>query len=145
MKTFLHVLNTWLLSILVMLPLAIGYERYLDGDFYALYDPELVLVLLVCLVTAIPSFFISWIFLAIIRRAFYTIYEKLFLWLLAAIVSIVLNIFILLLVFGEVTISPEIFFLFWPAYAAVIVTILLRLKQFFSLINKTIEHETNLV
>jgi len=141
MKTFLHVFNTWIVSIFIAA--FISFVCELNSNEW--FDPFLFPVFFYFLVAAIPSFFISRAFLALIQQAAYSNYEKLFLWFFTAIVSVVLNIFILLLVFVREIISTEIIFLFWPAYAAVVVTIVLRSKQFFSLVNKTTHHETNLV
>jgi hypothetical protein len=147
MKMFLHILNTWLASILMALLVSFIYAQFLYGpaDFIGWFSPASCLVLFYCMLSATPSFLISWALLALIKQASYSNFEKLFLWLLAAIVSISLNIFILLLLFAGEIISLDIFFIFWPAYAAVVITIILRLKQFFLLVNKTTPHETNLV
>lgn len=147
MKTFLHILNTWLASILMVLLISFIYVQFLYGpaNFIEWFSPALFMVLFYCMLAATPSFLISWAFLALIKQVSYSNYEKLLLWLLAAIVSISLNIFILFLLFAGEIISPEIIFFFWPAYAAVVITITLRLKQFFSFINKTNHHETNMV
>lgn len=138
MKIFLHVLNTWFISILIALLIAVIYIN-------EVFQPYLVVALLYVVALGSLSFFISWGFLALIQQASWSSYEKLFLWFFVAIVSVALNIFILLLLFVREMISPETFFFFWPAFAAVIITITLRVKQFFSLINKTTHHETSMV
>jgi hypothetical protein len=147
MKIFLHVLNTWVLSILIAVLMLFVYEQFefSPANSNLRVDPLFFLAIFYVMVAGMPSFFISWAFLAIIQKTSYTSYEKLFLWLLAAILSIALNVLILwLALIGEIA-SIENFFIFWPAYAGVAVTIIVRLKQFFSMINKTTYHETNMV
>ena len=137
MKTFLHVLNTWLLSIFIALLFLILWARYEDGDFSLLSDPYLMLVLLICFTGAIPSFFISWVFLAFILKFSYSNYEKLLLWAFAVVLSIVFDIIIVLFIIDgftlaiRATIYSEILFYFWPAYLAAIFGIFIRQKQFF--------------
>ncbi len=151
MKTFLHVLNSWLLSIFIALFFLILWARYEDGVFSLLSDPYLMPVLLFCFAGAIPSFFISWLFLEIILNLSYSNYEKYFLWAFAVVLSIIFDIIVVLFILDGFTLGIKatfysgIFFYFWPAYLAAIVGILIRLQQFFSLINKTKTHETNMV
>ena|SRR5258705_12167027 len=147
MKTFLHVLNTWLISVLITLMIAFGYEVLINNpsDFKGLPNPTLLLILFYCLLAATPSFLISWAFLVLIKPTSYSIYEKLLLWFLTVFLSVVLNIFIAVLVIAPEIISLGIFFFFWPVYVSIVVTIILRLKQFLLLINKTPKHETNMV
>ena len=148
MKKFLHVLNTWLVSILILLLGYFIYDQftYNTGDFDEWFnDPELFLVLFYAMIITVPSFFISWVFLSIIQKTCYSNYEKLFLWFMAVIIATVLNILIVALIFYDELPPVDIFFFFWPAYVAAVISILIRLKQFFSLINKATSHETNMV
>ena len=147
MKTPVHVFNTWFMSILVAALIVFVYQQlqYASVSSNEGLFPFLFPVLIYVLIAATPSFFISWVFLALIEKTSYSSYEKLFLWFIAAILSVVLNVFIPVLVFTKEIFSTELLFIFWPAYLAVVITILLRLKQFFSFINKTTHHETNMV
>ena len=148
MKTFLHVLTTWCLSIFITLLLVILWSGYEDGNFSSLWDPALLSVLLICFVAAIPSLFISWLFLVFILKIFDSNYARFFLWVFAAIISILMDIIIVLFVVDDftligITMYPKILFIFWPPYLAAIIGILIRAKQFFSLNDKT--HETGMV
>jgi hypothetical protein len=98
----------------------------------------------ICLLGS-PSFFVSWAFLSVINRTYYSQYEKLFLWYLSVIISIIVNLLLISFLIGREFISLETILLFWPAYTAAVITITIRLKQFFSLTNKNTDHETQLV
>jgi hypothetical protein len=147
MKAMQHVFNTWFISILVatLIVFVCNQLQYASASLDEGLFPFLFPVLFYVLVAAAPSFFISWAFLALIEKSSYLSYEKLFLWFLAAILSVVLNVSIPVLIFTREIFSTELFFLFWPAYVAVVITIILRLKHFFSFLNKTTHHETSMV
>ena len=89
------------------------------------------------MVASSPAFLMAWGVLSIIIMSAYSQVEKIGLWILAVILSIVINIICLLLVFAREEISREMLWMCWPAYLSAAVVITIRSKQFFSLIHKS--------
>ena len=146
MKTFNHVLISWLLSVFFMLFIAFGYEyyRFDSGNLGELFGMEAFTVLLYSLLCAIPSLVISWVLLVKILRIQCLPAEKFLLWCLSGVVAVSVNIVLPLLFFFPEEIVFDTFFFFWPAYTGTMLTILVRSKRFLSLIKK-LQHENNLV
>lgn len=147
MKLFIHVFNTWIISLLMGCLILLFYinlsvNSASSAEWFSLsFIPTFMFIL----VLALPSLFISMWFLSLIRKTAYSVYEQFFLWYLAAIAAITVNVIIPVLIFLGGISSINDFYIFWPAYTAVVLTITIRLKQFFSFTNKTTEYENDLV
>jgi hypothetical protein len=105
------------------------------------FIPLMVYLILVCL----PIFFLSWLFLSIILKTKCSKLSKLLLWYSAATSAVLVNFIIVRLISGgsiqfRQDISAMISF-----FAALFISIAIRHRQFFSLTNKTTQHETNMV
>lgn len=140
MNLFLHTFYTWIVSILLLVIGLIGYT-FLYSALYGQagwFAPDLFSTLFFITVAGTPSFLIAWALLFCIITSGFAPSEKFFLWIIAAVASVVMNIALLLLVFADEVLNLDTLLYFWPAYLATIVTIAFRVKQFFLLIHKTI-------
>ena len=140
MNLFLHTFYTWIVAILLLVVGLTGYT-FLSSALYGQagwFAPDLFSTLFFIMVAGSPSFLIAWALLFCITTSGFASSEKFFLWILAAVASIVMNLILLLLVFADEILDLETLLYFWPAYLAAIVAIGFRVKQFFFLIHKTI-------
>lgn len=139
MNYFLYTFYTWILSLLVLVAGLAGYDFYLfaAGQSFDWFFPELIAVIFFLMVASSPAFLMAWGVLSIIIMSGYSQVEKIGLWILAVILSIVINVICLLHVFARKEISPGILWMSWPAFLSAAVVIVIRSKQFFSLIQKS--------
>ncbi len=139
MNYFLYTFYTWILSLLVLVAGLAGYNYYLfaTGQSFNWFFPEFIAVIFFLLVVSSPAFLMAWGVLSIIIMSGYSQVEKIGLWILAVILSIVINVICLLHVFAREEISPGILWMSWPAFLSAAVDIVIRSKQFFSLIQKS--------
>ena len=141
MKLFCHVLYSWLLAIAVMLFGLFIYGLmtmpYIPSDFFS---PELLVIPFSAMLVALPSLLLSLLFLRFIQITQYTVLERFFLWCLAALIAVLLNIVFVALLFAPEEINPDTFLSFWPAYAAVILSLSFRYKYFLLLNAKPVEN-----
>jgi len=139
MNYFLYTFYTWILSLLVLVVGLAGYDFYLfaAGQSFDFFFPEFIALIFFLMVASSPAFLMAWGVLSIIIMSAYSQVEKIGLWILAVILSIVINIICLLLVFAREEISREMLWMCWPAYLSAAVVITIRSKQFFSLIHKS--------
>ncbi len=138
MKLFLHTLNSWGLSIfsLVTVLLVISLFHGAGDDFYYVRFGEYIALLFFSIVAGSPSLFIAWFLLPVIIELSFSEFEKLIVWYMTVIGSIVANVVLALIVFPFEAISPDVLLNFWPAYLAAFIILTLRCKQFFNLIYK---------
>lgn len=140
MNFFIHTFYTWLVSILLLVIGLTGYT-FLFSVLYGRagwFTPDLFSTLFFVMIAGSPSFLLAWALLFCITLSGFTPSEKFFLWIIAAVASIVMNIALLLLAFDDEIFNLDALLYFWPAYLATIVAIAFRAKQFFFLIHKTI-------
>ena len=139
MNYFLYTFYTWILSLLVLVAGLAGYDFYFfaAGQSFDWFFPEFIAIIFLLMVASSPAFLMAWGVLSIIIMSGYSQVEKIGLWILAVILSIVINIICLLLVFAREEISPGILWMSWPAFLSAAVVIVIRSKQFFSLIHKS--------
>lgn len=138
MKFFLHTFFTWVLSIL-LLPV-----DYLLADFFFfssndfLINPGVLLFLVfLSFVFSSPAFLICWALLTMLIPSRFSPQEKLFLWVLGVLVTVIsCTIVLLYLISGEL-LSMDILIVCWPAYLSTFLIILLRYQYFFNLLPKT--------
>lgn len=127
MKIFTHVFNTWFIANLfhpicwVVWLVCEGNEIEMFGWLY-LFIGGLLL--------SIPSFLLSWILLRGIFLLGYNIYEKLFLWYLAVIISILFGVTIIALIIIGKYFSADELVLCVPSIVAAILSISVRYKSF---------------
>lgn len=140
MNLFLHTFYTWVVSILLLVISLTGYTFFCSALYgqAGWFAPDLFSTLFFIMVAGSPSFLIAWALLFCITTSRFAPFEKFFLWILAAVASILMNLILLLLFFADEILDLDTLLYFWPAYLAAIVAITFRVKQFFYLIHKTI-------
>jgi len=147
MKFFGHVLYSWILAIAIALAGSFIYELVITNTrlTYELFSRSLLAIGLVAFLVALPSLVIALLFFWFIQMTLYSVLEKFFLWCLAALTSIILNIVFIGLLFAPEMIEPRIFLFLWPAYPAVIISLFVRYRYFLLLHTGAITQEENIV
>ena len=146
MRIFLHVLFTWVLSNILNPVLLLIYFFIEEDGFDTGNEANLFLMSFYIMILAIPSLLMAWPALFLIMNSKYEGFEKMLLWILACITSIILNISgVMFLIFGEFVM--EMLWLSLPASISLIIITLIRVNSFLALNiqSKTIQHENNLV
>lgn len=144
---FLHIFYTWLLANLLH-PVFIFLGFYLM-EGYPIFTGEalqfLFPVLVYLLLFSIPCLFIGWVCLYLVSITPFHNDAKFLMWLFVAPLLVFMEILVILLLEGKVDIEELVFAL--PGMVAVAVAILIRYVQFQNLINvnKTTNHEADLV
>ncbi|MGC4037339.1 MAG: hypothetical protein QM764_15370 [Chitinophagaceae bacterium] len=129
---FRYVFYSWALAIVITLCGFATYE-FITGygelhlNFFSL---SMLIIPFIASIIASPSLFISYVFLHFIATTSYTLYEKLALWYISALIAVIINIVSLAMLFVESALDAQTYFMFWPAYLATIVSISFRYKQF---------------
>jgi len=144
---FLHTFYTWIIANLLH-PVFIFFAVYLiDGyPFFGTSVLEIFfLVTLYSLTFSIPCLLIGWLCFYLVSTTPLTVEAKFLTWLIAAPVLVFLEIFIILLIIGQI--DAELLLYSMPGMAATGIAILVRYRQFknFFNVNKTTNHETDLV
>lgn len=145
MRLFLHTLNTWFLSLFIMIATLFIYEQFTVNKDNLLYIDfaGFLAILFFSSFMAIPSFLIAWNILSLMIRSFRTANEKFFLWYLVVISSVAMNILLLSGFFlGDVPFFSGLQYC-WPVYPAAFMGVTIRYKQFFNLIHKTQDNGNN--
>ena len=147
MKFFDHVLYSWLLAVAIALAGSFIYELIITHTSltHELFSRSLLSVGLVAFLVALPSLVIALLFFWFIQLTQYSVSEKFFIWCLAALVSVILNIVFMGLLFAPEMIEPRTFLFLWPAYPAIIISLSVRYKYFLLLHTGKIKQEENIV
>lgn len=136
MRTFLHIINTWFLSILVcglgITVLLVYPEHGFMGD-ENIFTTFFITVLVGSL-GGLPSLLLAWLFLSLIMESPMQVNWKIACWYAAVMLAILFNLQLIAL-FGDGRFAGiEVVVDVWPVYAVVFVTLTIRIKQFLLLI-----------
>lgn len=140
MKTFLHVLYTWLAANFIYYFIWLLIDLFVfSNDFNTqFFSADIFIFFSFILLASIPSFLVSLAFVNAIIPSSYSDGAKLFLWYLATVFTVSLNIILPILIFAGSKIylfSEELILIGLPAIGAVFISISIRYKQFFNLLN----------
>jgi hypothetical protein len=139
MKVFNHVFNTWMLAQLFHPIIFFGYFLLV---LHSPIEPGALVSLMVgSFIISAPSLFISFLLLRLIIGKRVSTSLLLFLWILICGTSIFLNIALFILLFGGI-LSDIPFEFTIPAFAAALLSILIRMPLFFQLAAHT-KYERN--
>ncbi len=136
MRTFLHITNTWFLSVLVC---GMGISVLLVYPEHGFMGDENIfttffITVLVGSLGGLPSLLLSWLFLSLIMESPMQVNWKIVCWYAAVMLAILFNLQIIALLAGGSKAGIEIIVFAWPVYAVVFVTLTIRIKQFLLLI-----------
>lgn len=135
MKTFLHVLYTWLLANILHPFVWIIAERIMYGNSSGDFSTPIFLIFWVSFLFSIPAIFIAWAGSIAILNANYSGIEKLFLWYLAAISATAIDFKMVVYVFFGENLAINNFKIVLPALIATFLSISIRYKYFLQLNN----------
>lgn len=144
---FLHTFYTWIIANLLH-PVFIFFAVYfIDGHFIfgTNFFEFFFLAILYSFAFSIPCLLIGWLCFYLVSTTPLTLEAKFLTWLIAAPVLVFLEMFIILLIIGQI--DTELLLYSMPGMAATGIAILVRYRQFqnFFNVNKTTNHETDMV
>lgn len=136
MRTFLHITNTWFLSVLVC---GMGISVLLVYPEHGFMGDENIfttffITVLVGSLGGLPSLLLSWLFLSLIMESTMQVNWKIVCWYAAVMLAILFNLQLIALFTGGGSADIEVIVFAWPVYAVVFVTLTIRIKQFLLLI-----------
>jgi hypothetical protein len=135
MRIFLHIVNTWFLSVLVcgaaITVLLVYPEHGFMGD-ENIFTTFFITVLVGSL-GGLPSLLLSWSFLSLIVDSPLQFNWKIVCWYGAVMLAILFNLQLIALFAGGLA-GIEVVVFAWPVYAVVFVILTIRIKQFLLLI-----------
>ena len=147
MKAFNYVGNTWLLAHLIH-PF-IFYFFFL----FILNDPldlgAMVSLTTASLILSLPALIVAVLLIRVVPRVRVPVTANLFIWLLLATASIIVNVALVGLLLGEQSLFIEGWTFYFPALIATTVSVLIRYKHFCQYLlhhhTQTNDYENNLV
>lgn len=136
MRTFLHIVNSWFLSVLIcgagITILLVYPEHGFMGD-ENIFTTFFITVLVGSL-GGLPSLLLTWLFLSLIMESSMQVNWKIGCWYAAVMLAILFNLQLIALFAGGGSAGLEVIVFAWPVYAVVFVTLTIRIKQFLLLI-----------
>lgn len=147
MKTFMHILYTWLLAHL-MHPLCLMlYFFAKDSESFNIGNSGFFfLFIAVTLLLSIPAMLICWLLLILINRLSFSVQEKYLLWIFCVLITLILNFFgILFSIDGTLNMANAELLI--PAGITTIIALLIRVNSFKILQSnyKPNQHENDMV
>lgn len=140
-RILLHVLYTWLLAQAIHLFLM----RLFDLNNIARWGTEDTELAFVVFIFTMPAFLLCLLVMKPIAVLRFSPVIRFSVWLFAALFSVPLTVFLIGLLVGASGKFINLLTLLIPGCLSAMLSILIRYKQFFRLINQTKSHETNLV
>jgi len=130
----LHTLNTWAVANLFHPLLVLLYFGFNDGEIITMDSFAFVFAgIFYSFLISIPSFLLAGLLLALIKHLPFDTTGKFLTWLLLVVAIPAINLFLLGFLFGEANILESDAQLFIPASISVVLSVIIRYKQFFKL------------
>jgi hypothetical protein len=130
MRMFAHIFNTWALAQLLHPLLFLFYLVVMGSTAVEFWIGWIFFIFFFSVFASIPSLLMAWILFYMISNAELTMGEQLIAWFVSAVAAILLN-FILVSLAVDRIIDGKTFYILPPAMAAVVSSILIRLRSFF--------------
>ena len=141
---FLHTFYTWLIANLLHPLMFLFFFFFRDGSFSSLFNaetPEICLLIFIfSLLISLPALLAGWLMLGMIVLSSYTVMARFMMWLICASALVLLS-FLLLSLFLDGVIDPEIISLSVPGIVAASFSICIRYKHFRKLISSLYPEE----
>lgn len=135
----LHTFSTWLVANLIHPVMMIFASLIMPEDFFNLHEEGgfIVLITFVLLLVSLPCLLAGWLCLMIIVPAPHSLQLRFLVWMVTAPCIIVSQGLLMMLIIGA---GSKVLIAFIPAMMAVILSVLIRYRQFKQLI---VQHEIN--
>jgi hypothetical protein len=140
MRITQHILHTWIVAQVFHPPLFALWLRFDGSSIQA--EEQLSLMLLVFLLSA-PAFLICLLVFKPILRLFTSDRTRFFIWMVAAVCSVLSAIFLIAALIGGAHLFLALYDLVVPGCIAAVLSIILRAKPFFRLLNQFDNHYEN--
>jgi hypothetical protein len=143
MTTFNHESNTWLVAVFFFPILFLGYDLLTTGNT----TPELLPALfLFGTFFSLPSYFLCLLFFKTVIQSAFTMQARLLLWMVVILLCICADMLLIALLFFHLTLPAEMLGLAAAAGLAALLSVVIRLPQFFTCtLTFSKPHNTNVV